>query len=449
MRHLLLPLLLLALASPAAALEFKEWLKASDGSHHQQTEYAPVDPKGDAYLIRKLDQVPMKLLRALLKLDAYQPAADQAKKGKSDRLFALDGERAKAPDKIATSELDRMIRADEAGDLAFGAGDTARGTSLPAPAKAKSARTTIPDDGAKGTLGELDALIARKTASLLGETAPARTPAERFGFLVEERTRSKAGKGEPRPYEIGRTPPFDPDRLVNAFVQVIQSHPEFPLTVSAEHAWSPEAKRYLYYGFWHRLGRFLLRRQKDLPTPLFLRSKFFLLLACGWTTRYAITGNEAALEAKLLARPDRSLRIHDLFEESYLLHRGDLYLSLLCVENVLAGNPYEEDRANKPLQKKLMYIRNDSAPLGDNYGAWYHFYGIALYGLLRPGAVSRAVAEIESLGSLFLEGPDRQEDYVNRYGAIFGMKLRRMVESGAWRTPLPADARVDYMTPGR
>lgn len=70
-----------------------------------------------------------------------------------------------------------------------------------------------------------------------------------------------------------------------------------------------------------------------------------------------------------------------------------------------------------------------------------------MYGVIRAPFVARAVAEIESFGSLFLEGADKQEDYINRYGAIFGRKLNRLIEQELWKQPLPKDARFDYMLP--
>ncbi|PKK88963.1 MAG: hypothetical protein CVV64_16465 [Candidatus Wallbacteria bacterium HGW-Wallbacteria-1] len=317
--------------SPAMAGEFRDWLKTSNGEHYQQPEYAPVDPKGDAYLIRKIDQVPMKLVNALIKKDYRE---EDIKK--------------------------------------------------------------------------------------------------------EEETRKE--------FEIGRSRSIEPDRMVNKFREIIQDLPEIELTRGKEHEWCPEAEKYMLYGFWDRLGRFATGKQKDFPAPLLLRSKLFLLLACGWTSRYAVTGQEKALEDWILSRPDRSLLYHDLFRESYILNKGDMYLSILTCENVLAGDPYVENRAAQPAQMKLRYIRNDSRQLGDNYGAWYHFYGLMLYGIVRPGLVTRFVAETESLGSFFLEGADKQEDYINRVGAIFSKKLSKMVTDRTWMIPLGDDDRTDYLT---
>ena len=224
-------------------------------------------------------------------------------------------------------------------------------------------------------------------------------------------------------------------------------YPQITPTMGEEHDWSPDAKKYLFYGFWQRLGRHIFGKQKEFPCPIFLRSKLFLCLACGWTSRYLVTGQEKALTERIMKYPDRRVQIHHMFAESYKLNKGNVYLTFLTCENVLAGDPYREDRENDPLQKKLAYIRHDSKDIGDNYGAWYHFFGISLYGLLRAGAVSRSVAEIESIGSFFMEGADKQEDYINRYGAIFGKKFKKMMKKETWKIPLQPTDRTDYMLP--
>lgn len=331
--------------SPVSAGEFKDWLKRSNGEHYQQTGLQMVDPRGDAYLIRKLDQIPWKLLKTLV--------------GGSYPQAEIEKER------------------------------------------------------------ELQTI----------ETA------------------QKIGQAED-PLKIGRTKPIHIPRLINAIHRVIlEEYPAITPVMGEEHAWSPEAHRYLWFGFWHRVGRFIIGKQKEFPTLLFMRSKIFLLLACGWTSRYAVTGQEPDLEQWIMSQPDRSIQLHELFRESYLLNKGNMYLSMLTAENVLASDPYRVDRGESPLQQKLAYIRHDSQPLGDNYGAWYHFFGIGMYGLIRAPFVARAVAEIESFGSLFLEGKDKQEDYINRYGAIFGRQLNRLIEKELWKQPLPKDARYDYMLP--
>ncbi|MEQ8191200.1 MAG: hypothetical protein ABRQ39_24765 [Candidatus Eremiobacterota bacterium] len=246
-------------------------------------------------------------------------------------------------------------------------------------------------------------------------------------------------------FTIGHKKPIKTDALANKIIEIIQEHPEIEPKMGEEHKWSPEAQKYLYYGFWDRLKDFVKGDYKEFPAPLLLRSKFFLLLACGYTNRYMVTGKEGELEKKLLSCPDGSLQIHDVFRESYILNKGDIYLTLLTAENTLAKNPYKKDRDEDPLQKKLSYIRNDSKPLGDKYGGWYHFFGAALYGLLRSGFTSKSVVITEAFGSLFLEGPDRQETLINVAGADFGNKLKKMLKNEQWKNVLTGTDDRNYM----
>ena len=252
----------------------------------------------------------------------------------------------------------------------------------------------------------------------------------------------------PEEFEIGKTIPIDVDRLLNKCRDIILKHyPAIEPTPGEEHEWSPDAKIYLYYGFWHRLGRHINGQQQDFPSPFVVGSKLFLCLACGWTAKYCVTGKENALTERIMQYADREIQLHDLFEESYVLNDGNLYLTLLTCENVLAGQPHRIGRQNDPLQKKLAYIRHDSKELGDNYGAWYHLFGIALYGMLRANLTSRSVAEIESLGSFFYEGPDKQETYINRFGAVLGIAIKKMMKHETWKVPLQPTDRTDYMLP--
>lgn len=247
---------------------------------------------------------------------------------------------------------------------------------------------------------------------------------------VSDRER-KAGDTD---FKTGKTYSLDNEWLLDQFADIIRrNYPAITPYLGEEHVWSREAKVYNLYGYWHRLGRRLAGLQQDFPIPVFMRSKLLMCLACGWTSRYCITGTEEALKERIMSYPDHSLQIPELFAESYVLNRGNLYMTLLACENVLTGHPHRAHRDLDPLQQKLSYIRNDSKPLGDNYGAWYHFFGITLYGMLRPQLVSTFVANTESLGSFFLEGPDRQETLINYYGALFGKELRKMIRKGSWQ----------------
>ena len=281
-------------------------------------------------------------------------------------------------------------------------------------------------------------------AYLIGELdqVPRKLIKALYEFLCKKKDNGEEVKED---FTIGHKKPIKTDALINKIIETIQEHREIEPTVGEEHKWSPEAQKYLYYGFWDRLKDFVKGDYKEFPAPLLLRSKIFLLLACGYTNRYMVTGKEGELEKKLMSYRDGSVQIHDVFRESYLLNKGDIYLTLLTAENMLAKNPYQKDRDKDPLQKKLSYIRNDSKPVGDKYGGWYHFFGAALYGLLRSDFTSKSVVLTEAFGSFFLEGPDRQETLINVAGADFGSKLKKMLEKEYWRNSLAGTGDKNYM----
>ena len=267
-------------------------------------------------------------------------------------------------------------------------------------------------------------------------------------FLPQATLEKKKKESEGEPFVIRKSMPIDIDRYLNKCAEIMRANfPEIFPTISEEHRWSPEAQKYLPGAFWHRLGCHISGKQRDFPAPLLMRTKLFLCLACGWTARYCVTGQEQALLERLMTYPDKGVQLHDIFAESYLLNRGDIYLTFLTCENLLANCPFRMQRERDKIQPKLSYIRHDSKEIGDNYGAWYHFFGIALYGLLRTEFVSVFVADTESFGSFFLEGPDRQEDLINHYGAIFGRKFRDMMEDGSWWLKTGDAYRTDYLLP--
>lgn len=280
-----------------------------------------------------------------------------------------------------------------------------------------------------------DAFLLRKLDTI---------PVKLTSYLFH-RSLPQAENGKKREFKSSKSLPFDNDKLLNKCAEIMRRNfPEVFPSIGGEHKWSPEAQQYLWYGYWHRLGRKIAGKQLDFPAPTLLRSKLFLCLACGYTSRYCYTGCEKALKEYIMSRPERSIQLDELFEQSYLLNKGDVYMAFLTCENLLAGMPHKSDRNSDPMHRKLAYIRHDSEPLGDNYGAWYHFFGIALYGMVRPENVSVFVADTESLGSFFMEGSDPQEDRINHYGAIFGAKFRKMLEEGSWWL---RGNETDYMNP--
>ena len=287
-----------------------------------------------------------------------------------------------------------------------------------------------------------DAFLLRKLDTI---------PVKLWSYLIHASLPQAEGRKQSPPatsFKIGKALPIDTDRLLNECAIIMRGYfPEIIPSACDEHKWSPDASAYLRYGYWHRLRRRMSKAQQDCPAPTLGMTKLLICLSCGWTSRYCVTGQEDALSQWIMLHPDRSVEPHELFSESYRLNNGNIYLTLLTCENILTKMPFRPDRDKDPMQRKLVYIRDDSEPLGDNYGAWYHFFGAALYGFVRSQSLSTFVVDVESFGSFFYEGPDRQESLLNRCGAIFGSQLRTMFESAAWCL-VPSDARTDYLLPG-
>lgn len=222
-----------------------------------------------------------------------------------------------------------------------------------------------------------------------------------------------------QPFEPGKDAPFELGDLLGKLEAEMVDHPPF---IGPEHVWSEESKP---FGYWKRLGKAVLG-ERPLPFPTFGASKLLCALGLGATAVVMPTGREDDLKAWILSQD--TVEVHQVFGHSYRLHEGDLYATLLCAENVLSEGLYTPDRQERELTSHLAYLRNDSAPVGDNFGAWYHLFGSALYSLVRPEWKARLSMQIENAGSLILEGDDPQEEHINRLGVELGQALRRRTE---------------------
>lgn len=229
-------------------------------------------------------------------------------------------------------------------------------------------------------------------------------------------------------YKIGEQAPLDFEPLVETLEAVIQEYPQYQPHIGDEHVWSPESKA----GFGINVparAMMALKGERPFPVPIF-GSKLISALGLGATSVVMPTGKEMELESWVLAQEDRSVQLHELFGEAYRLHKGDLYGTMLCAENVLSEGLYTPDRQDREVTRKLSYLRSDSAPTGDNFGAWYHLFGSALYRMMRPAWKAHTVIKIEDVGSRILEGADAQESHINALGLKLGRELKRMAEQG-------------------
>ncbi len=217
-------------------------------------------------------------------------------------------------------------------------------------------------------------------------------------------------------YIEGKRKPFKINKMMNMLKQVMYeeyiNHNTAP-SLGQFHEFHPTFKE---------------KYKKVLPAPLRSFNKIFLCLAKGVTSKFLFTENEETLLAWILQQPIDSISIESFFRKSYQLNRGNLYLTLLTIENILSYNwkSSHEDRESRQVTLRLKrithYIGN-----GDKFGHWYHFFGIMLYGIYKGRLNAQFVAEVESLGSFILSKfkNEQQENMINRFGAIVGARLRK------------------------
>ena len=221
----------------------------------------------------------------------------------------------------------------------------------------------------------------------------------------------------------GRINPFRKTEMLNMMKQVIVEEmrnglqPKF----GEAHEWSPEFMEHC--------------REKGEMIPLVF-TKLLTALASGVTSRHFKTGTEAGLIEYLLTREEGSVTMDQAFRRSYQLNNGDVYLTILTIENILSDNWRHPEREKLAVTRKLANISNFYEGRGDKYGAWYHFHGIMVYGYVRGGFRAALVGGIETAGSHVLNGAndqdEQQEDFVNSMGGKIGARLAKIMRENLY-----------------
>lgn len=168
--------------------------------------------------------------------------------------------------------------------------------------------------------------------------------------------------------------------------------------------------------------------------PMLVSSKLLMALAVGETNRYMKTGTEKELYQWLLNSDDNGLELSDVIRASYKLNKGDMYLTILTIENVLAHQWHNEKREKLPFIKKLKPITSGNEYTADKFGTWYHLFGIMLYGYVEGGLKSSLIGRIEALGSNMLSpGVDKtQKQWMNKIGGLLGSDIAKIVRNEAY-----------------
>ncbi|MFH0782916.1 MAG: hypothetical protein V2B20_13350 [Pseudomonadota bacterium] len=182
-------------------------------------------------------------------------------------------------------------------------------------------------------------------------------------------------------------------------------------------------------GTCHTWSPSIFNDPEHFSNPYLSFSKIFWVLTYGDSSLYFYTGLEGDLASWILSQPDRSVSLHSIFRQSYFLNTGDVYLSVLTIANIISRFWYYPDRERLCLARKLQIITEEQVGMGDNYGAWHHFWGLVLFGYCHSGWTAWLVGSIESFGSHMVSHIDEiDEDYINRHAGFVGADLKKCVE---------------------
>ncbi len=220
----------------------------------------------------------------------------------------------------------------------------------------------------------------------------------------------------------GHQAPFKVKNVVMMMKQVIaEEHQLNGLKPQAGtvHEWSPEIKKQI--------------RKKFV---IFSRmSKLLVALSRGGTSFYMVTGTEDTLKEYILTRPENSITLEEMFRASYRINQGDVYLTLLTIENLLSRFWLTPQRSKRLITTKLKDITNFNFRT-DKFGSWYHLFGIMLYGYAEGGFKAKLVGNIESAGSLVMSKfhNEAQENFINARGGPIGGRLRKFINQGESET---------------
>lgn len=153
-------------------------------------------------------------------------------------------------------------------------------------------------------------------------------------------------------------------------------------------------------------------------------SKIIMALATASSSRFLYVGYEEELIEWIKTRPDNSVSIEALFHKSYILNGGNVYLTLLTIENVLSDATFEEDRENTAVNRKLADLYAGSP---NKFGDWYHMFGTMLAGYV--GEPARLIAKLYGIYRRISRGEAAEKATMaaDKVGADMGVELRGFV----------------------
>lgn len=237
--------------------------------------------------------------------------------------------------------------------------------------------------------------------------------AETKNILVEDFVPFKP-EHAPIPLE-GKKAPINVKNMTLMMKQVIAE--EFKTSglepqLGTIHKWSPDTHKKLKkkYQFLGRLNKLLV------------------VLSKGSSSRYLVTNKENQLVDYILSRPINSINLEEMFRASYRINQGDVYLTFLTVENVLSAFWITPQREIRAVTTRLRNITNYNYRT-DKFGAWYHLFGMLLYGHAYGAANAKIVSLIEAVSDKMMTGlsNDSQENKINYIGGKIGSRLGKYI----------------------
>lgn len=214
--------------------------------------------------------------------------------------------------------------------------------------------------------------------------------------------------------------PIKRDGFRQMFARILQEEEKNGLKISAGkvHVWSPEVR-------------------SAYPGDMILNwPKLLVALASGFSSQVLLTDTQDELIQWAVSQPRDSITMASLFRQSLRLNKGDVYLTMLTMENVLSAHWRIPGRDALPLTRRLQTIHNQWGGGGDKFGFWYHLTGTALYGYGYGDDKAGFAGFIETTGSHILSGFERepQENFANKLGGQLGDDLAKMVKDRSYRT---------------
>ncbi len=244
---------------------------------------------------------------------------------------------------------------------------------------------------------------------------------------------SRNDQVHPEPFVEGTLEPLKDAQLLKAFVRVIQeekNRSNISPIISEAPRWSDE-----FLSRFTNKNNYGASNPEDYGYVVDLFDKPLVALFFGSTSKFMTTNKEAELTRWILSQPIRSVTLIDVFRKAYQLHRGDLHHALLLSENIFSRRWRHAHREDLQMTRRLRPFTNwKNGNVNDNFGSWYHFWGVAYYGLIAGKDRALWAAEVEHQGSVFLgsDAYEKQEHFVNLQGARLGGDLREAILSGRW-----------------